>query len=210
MHQSRYIAFLFQEYNLLDSNPVCLPADPKRPLGNPNGMYSEVPDIHSMYMKLVGELVYLLVNTCPDIAYIVNALAQHGSNTESCDFTAGSTALMATCQFLQMVKMQFEVSVQGWMSDFGGEYKSAAYDDLLKGEGIQIYNSASHIPQQNGHAERFMRTLMDKAEAMRHLACLPDSWWEFATAHATHIYNRTPLSHLQWRTPYEALHSKQP
>ena len=44
---------------------------------------------------------------------------------------AKSTALTATCQFLQMVKTQFEVSVQGWMSDFGGEYKSAAYNDLL-------------------------------------------------------------------------------
>ena len=75
-----------------------------------------------------------------------------------------------------MVKTQFEASVQGWMSDFGGEYKSTAYDDLLKGEGIRIYNSAPHVPQQNEHTERFMRTLMDKAEAMHHLACLPDSW----------------------------------
>ena len=55
-----------------------------------------------------------------------------------------------------------------------------------------------------------MGTLMDKAEAMCHLACLPNSWWEFATAHATHLYNRTPLSRLQWCTPYEVLHSKQP
>ena len=45
-----------------------------------------------------------------------------------------SAAIMATCQFLQMVKMQFQASVQGWMSDFGGEYKSAAYNNLLKGE----------------------------------------------------------------------------
>ena len=76
-----------------------------------------------------------------------------------------STALTATHQFLQMVKTQFQVSVQSWMSDFGGEYKSATYDDLLKGEGIRIHNSAPHIPQQNGCAERFMHTLMDKAEA---------------------------------------------
>ena len=117
---------------------------------------------------------------------------------------------MTTCHFLQMVKTQFQTLIQGWMSDFGGEYKSIAYDNLLKGEGIRIYNSAPHVPQQNGCAEIFMHTLMDKAEAMRHLACLPNSWWEFATAHAIHIYNRTPLSHLQWHTPYEALHSKQP
>ena len=51
-------------------------------------------------------------------------------------------AITATFQFLQMVKMQCQVSLQGWMSDFGGEYKSATYDNLLKGEGIQVYNSA--------------------------------------------------------------------
>ena len=121
-----------------------------------------------------------------------------------------SAALMATCQFLQMVKMQFQAFVQSWMLDFGGEYKSITYNDLLKGEGIRIYNSAPHIPQQNRCTEGFMCTLMDKAEAMCHLACLPDRWWEFTTTHATHIYNRTPLSHLQWCTPYEALHNKRP
>ena len=142
--------------------------------------------------------------------YLIIFLDDFTSMAWTIPLCAKSAAIMATCQFLQMVKTQFQASVQGWMSDFGGEYKSTTYDDLLKGEGIRIYNSAPHVPQQNGCAERFMCTLMDKAEAMRHLACLPDSWWEFTTAHATHIYNRTPLSHLQWHTPYEALHSKQP
>ena len=36
---------------------------------------------------------------------------------------------------------------------------------------------------QNGRAEHLMHTLMDKAEAMRHQACIPQSWWEFAFAH---------------------------
>ena len=55
-----------------------------------------------------------------------------------------------------------------------------------------------------------MRTLMDKAEAMRIDAGLPDSWWEFAILHAVHIYNRTPLKRLNWRTPYEALYGEPP
>ena len=83
------------------------------------------------------------------------------------------SALTATCQFLQMVKMQFQVSIQGWMSNFGGEYKSAAYNDLLKGEGIRVYNSAPHVPQQNGHAERFMSCI---AISMFELFPLGFSW----------------------------------
>jgi len=46
---------------------------------------------------------------------------------------------------------------------------------------------------------------MDKAEAMRHYACLPPSWWEFSVTHAVHLYNRTPMERLNWRTPTEEL-----
>jgi len=46
---------------------------------------------------------------------------------------------------------------------------------------------------------------MDKAKSMQHQACIPDSWWEFAFAHTTHIYNHTLVAHLQWCTPHEML-----
>ena len=92
-----------------------------------------------------------------------------------------------------MVSTQFNAKVQGWMSDAGGEYKSKAFNDLLKGEGICIFQSASHTPQQNGCIEQFMCTVMDKSEAMQHEACIPENWWKFTIAHAMHGYNCTPL-----------------
>ena len=119
-------------------------------------------------------------------------------------------ALGALKQFLAMIKNQHDTTVKEWMSDAGGEYKSEAFLKTLKDAGIKILQSALHTPQQNGRAERFMRTLMDKAEAMRHEACLPQSWWEFAVQHATHVYNRTPLRRLEWRTPYELLNGEVP
>ena len=118
--------------------------------------------------------------------------------------------LILTRHFLKMVPIQFNAKVQGWMSDAGGEYKSRAFDDLLKGEGICIFQSTSHTSQQNSCAEQFMHTVMDKSEAMWHEACIPDSWWEFTITHATHVYNHTPLQHHNWHTPYEMLHKQQP
>ena len=41
---------------------------------------------------------------------------------------------------------------------------------------------------------------MDKAQAMRIDACLPQSWWEFAVNTATHLYHHTPVCHLEWQT----------
>ena len=96
------------------------------------------------------------------------------------------------------------------MSDAGGEYKSDVFINTLKDHGIKILQSAPYTPQQNGCAEHFMRMCMDKAQAMRLEACLPDSWWEFAVLHAVHVYNRTPVRRLQWRTPYETLYGTAP
>ena len=55
-----------------------------------------------------------------------------------------------------------------------------------------------------------MRTVMDKSEAMHHEACIPESWWEFLIAHATHVYNHAPLCHHNWQIPFEVLHGSQP
>ena len=46
------------------------------------------------------------------------------------------------------------------MSDAGGEYKSEAFDNMLKDKGIKILQSVPHTAQQNGRAERIIRTLM--------------------------------------------------
>jgi len=121
-----------------------------------------------------------------------------------------ASAITALKQWLALIKNQFDKTIKEWMSDAGGEYKSDAFIKLLKDAGITVLQSAPHTPQQNGRAECFMRTIMDKAQAMRLEACLPQSWWEFAVSHAVHCYNRTPMSCLEWRTPYEILNNEIP
>ena len=51
---------------------------------------------------------------------------------------------------------------------------------------------------------------MEKSEAMRHLACLPESFWEFTFSHAVYVYNRTPMRRLDWHTPYEGIYKEAP
>ena len=75
------------------------------------------------------------------------------------------------------------------MSDAGGEYTSRAFTQMLQDKGIKILQSILHTHQQNGCAERIIRTLTEKAEAIRLQACLPLSYWEFALNHVTHAYN---------------------
>jgi transposase InsO family protein len=124
-----------------------------------------------------------------------------------CDKGSAITALR---QWLALIKNQFDTTIKEWMSDAGGEYKSDVFLKTLKDAGITVLQSTPHTPQQNGRAERFMRTIMDKAQAMRLEACLPQSWWEFAVNHAAHCYNRTPMSCINWKTPYQLLNNEIP
>ena len=121
-----------------------------------------------------------------------------------------AAAITAAKDFFELVRVQYNTQVKGWMSDAGGEYKSNAFDRALLEKGIIINQSAPWTPMQNSHTERLMHTLMDKAKAMQHQACIPQSWWEFAFAHTTYVYNHTPVARLQWRTPHEALKGELP
>ena len=77
-----------------------------------------------------------------------------------------AAAITATKDFLEMVHVQHNVHVIGWMSDAGGEYKSDLFDRALLEKEIKMYQSAPWTPMQNGHAERLGCTLMDKVESM--------------------------------------------
>jgi transposase InsO family protein len=83
------------------------------------------------------------------------------------------------------------------MSDAGGEYKSDAFLSILKAKGIKILQSVPFVPQQNGRAEQFNCTIMDKEGALRVESCIPQSWWEFSVEHTVNCYNKTPVSRLK-------------
>jgi transposase InsO family protein len=157
-----------------------------------------------------SDLKQFSVDSYRKYKYVITFLDDFSSYAWVVGLRSKDAALPATRHFLSMVKTQFNATVKSWMSDAGGEYKSAAYDKMLKENGIEILTSAPHQPQQNGRAERLNRTLMEKSESMRHLANLPPSWWDFAFYHACHVYNRTPVERLKWRTPYEALNGDKP
>ena len=122
-----------------------------------------------------------------------------------------SEADPAIRQFIAMAKTQFNAPIREFMIDAGGEFQSQNLREFLKELGINILTSVPHMHQQNGRAERFIRTIMDKAQAIRLEACIPQNWWEFAVNYAVHIYNRTPLKRDDtYQTPFERLQRIQP
>jgi hypothetical protein len=86
-------------------------------------------------------------------------------------------------------------------SDRGGEYINQSLRTFLSSRGIEHQTSVPRTPQQNGRAECFNRTILEKSEAMRQHACLPPSFWQDAVETSLHIYNRQPMRRFEWSTP---------
>jgi hypothetical protein len=115
-------------------------------------------------------------------------------------------------QFIAMVKNQFNKVIHEFMIDVGGKFKSKDLRMFLKELGINILTSVPHMHQQSGRAERFIQTIVEKAQAIHLEACLSQNWWEFAVNYAVHIYNRTPLKHASndYKMLFERLHHTKP
>ena len=176
-----------------------------------NRAFPENPRRASKAFELVhSDLKSFPVPSYRKYKYIITLYDDFTSHTWTMPLRSKAAAITAAKDFLELVCVQYNTQVKGWMSDAGSEYKSNAFDRALLKKGIIINQSAPRTPMQNSRAERLMHTLMDKAEAMQHQACIPQSWWEFAFAHATHIYNCTPVACLQWRTPHKALKGELP
>jgi len=177
----------------------------------PNQAFPENKRHASKPFELVhSDLKSFPVTSYQKFQYVITFYDDFTSHAWTMPLCSKAAVIMAAKDFLEMVHVQHNVHIIGWMSNAGGEYKSDLFDRALLEKGIKIYQSAPRTPMQNGHAERLGRTLMDKAESMRHQACIPDPWWEFVFAHATHIYNRTPVARLRWCTPHEMLKGEMP
>src|SRR5882762_2137758 len=105
--------------------------------------------------------------------------------------------------FLAWGKTQTESGLHVLHSDRGGEYLGSETQTLLKQNGIEHHLMMPGSPQQNGKAEWFNCTIMDKAMSMLHMAGMSKGFWECAIECAVHIYNCSPSHTLKWKTPLQ-------
>jgi len=101
-------------------------------------------------------------------------------------------------------------SVKCLHTNNGGEYMTLELQFFLCKQGIVHKTSTSYVYQQNDQAEQLNQTLLEKAQFMQLKACLPDSWWEFAFATNTYVYNYTPIKCCKWKTPQEIFTGEEP
>ena len=82
------------------------------------------------------------------------------------------------------------------------EFKSKELTSYLNKKGIKTRFSSPYTPKQNGAAEIINRVLFNKVRALLINSNLPKNLWGEAILTATYLYNRTPNSSIEFKTPY--------
>lgn len=95
-------------------------------------------------------------------------------------------------EFKAEAENQVEQQIKQIRSDNGREFKNRKFDELCKAEGIIHQTTIAYNPQQNGLAERYNRTILEKVRCMLLDANLPKSFWAEAAVTAVYLLNRVP------------------
>lgn len=80
-------------------------------------------------------------------------------------------------EFKNFVEKQRESSIKCLRTDNGTEYLSVKFDKFLKDQGIQDQRTTPYTLEQNGTAERFNRTIIERAKCLLFDAKLPKCYW---------------------------------
>lgn len=107
-------------------------------------------------------------------------------------------------EWKSMAELQSGCVLREFQSDNGGEYTSSGFKEYLGSKGILHRTSTAYTPQQNGKAERSIRTILERALSMLRSANLSDGFWQDAVDTAVHLINRSTRTGLKRMTPEES------
>lgn len=101
------------------------------------------------------------------------------------------------------VETKKSCSLKCLRTDNGLEYLSKEFDVFCKENGIKRHRTVPANPQQNGIAERFNRTLLERVRCMLLSSGLEKKFWGEAASTAAHLINKCPSSSIGGDIPDE-------
>lgn len=109
-----------------------------------------------------------------------------------------------------IVKNKFQRDLHILHTDNGCEYVNKEFTSYLENKGITHERTAPYTPQQNGRAEREMRSIMETARTMLYAKNISLNMWAEAVNCAIYLLNRNTSSQTGNVTPFELWHGVKP
>lgn len=110
--------------------------------------------------------------------------------------------------FIKLSEKQNGHNIRIFRSDNGGEFVNDELETFFSEMGIHHQRTVPYTPEQNGCAEREMRTIVESARTMIHSKQMDKKFWAEAVNSAVHVLNRTGTSTIADKTSYELWYNK--
>lgn len=108
------------------------------------------------------------------------------------------------------IENQKDIKIKELFTDNGKEYINNRFKVYLNKYGIIHRKTPIYTKEPNGLIERINLTLLNKVRAMLIYSKAPLYLWGEAILAACYIYNRTPHSSINFKTPYEIYWGSKP
>lgn len=113
-------------------------------------------------------------------------------------------------KFVKLAQKEHGHNIRIFRSDNGTEFVNDQVKGFFNEMGIHHQRTVPYTPEQNGCAEREMRTIVESARTMIHSKKMDKKFWAEAVNTAVHVLNRTGTSTVAEKSPYELWYNKQP
>lgn len=113
-------------------------------------------------------------------------------------------------EFQCMVEKQKDKKVKVLRTDNGGEFCSREFGSYLCKQGIVHQRTNAYTPEQNGLCERMNRSIVEKARCLIFDAGLEKKFWAEAVNTSVYLRNRSVVTGLNNKTPYEVWTGQKP
>jgi len=121
-----------------------------------------------------------------------------------------SDTFSTLANFFAYVRTQFATTIKSVQCDNGREFDNSTARTFFLSHGVTLRMSCPYTSQQNGKAERSIRTINNVLRSLLFQASLPPAYWIEALHTAAYLVNRLPTKTLASSTPYFHLYHTQP
>lgn len=111
-------------------------------------------------------------------------------------------------KFVKMIQKEHGHNIRVFRSDNGTEFVNGEVNKFFSDMGIRHQRTVPYTPEQNGCAEREMRTIVESARTMIHAKRMEKRFWAEAVNTAVHVLNRSGTSNVADKSPYELWYNK--
>ena len=187
-------------------SPLCHPCQLGKHTRQP--FFSSTPKVFSVFDIVHSDIWTSPVPSVSGIRYYVIFLDQYSHFLWVYPLRQKSEVFTKFLHFYKYVQTQFKKTIKSFQCDNGREYTSREFQLFLSSHGIQSRFSCPHTSQQNGRAERTLRTVNNIIRVLLLQAHMPPSYWVEALHMATHLFNILPSSAIDNEIPFTRLFQK--